>query len=393
MLVASTVFLACFTSYRPSPRAPSPRMPSPRVPSPRAPSPRASTYEVVDVKFSSNKKHFRYNVKVQDASVVSGSPKCPPLLCIPPIGVGITAKFFEPLHREWAHLGAPCSLHTPDLLGCGSASPKTRTFYTPELYADALLAYIETHIKRPVVLVVQGGLLPVALEMWRKGGPSVIAGFCLMSPPPLRFLSPEAVEEAGVRGRFRGKAAAADSGSTRRRWRWKQRIFWALAQSSVGGFFFRYLRGADGARIRAFSERNLFADPARVDDEWMTMCNEGAVETRSRHATFAYLCGTVPGGAWRDDRLDLLKSLSVPCQVLRGTGAGDEAAVRVASERLEAFIAVLRRESCSGLVAGGRSVLPYENSGRVAQRLISFIGANFDAEVEKLSRRGDESME
>ena len=227
-----------------------------------------------------------------------------------------------------------------------------------------------------VVLVVQGGLLPVALEMWRNC-PEAIAGVIFSSPPPLRFFTSGAPEEVGVRRRFRDSQRTMPS-------RRQQRALWLLSQSTLGGLFFRYLRGANGKRIRAFSERNLFHRPENVDDEWMEMCHAGSRDTRSRHATFAYLVGTVPGGSWRDDRSGLLASLDVPCQVLRGD------TVEGAAERLRAFLASVPRASCSALVPDGRAVLPYENAADVCDLIATFMAKEFDGEIEALvrARRG-----
>jgi len=133
-----------------------------------------------------------YSTRWQRAAATTSGP---PLLCLPPIGVGISRSFFDPLHREWAALGAPCDLHSPELLGNGDASPKPRRFYSPDVWAEQLLDYQRRKIGRPAVLVVQGGLLPVALEMWRAAGPDAIAGVSLCSPPPLRFISPEVIKK------------------------------------------------------------------------------------------------------------------------------------------------------------------------------------------------------
>lgn len=208
-----------------------------------------------------------YSSRWQRASATSGSGLCPPLLCIPPVGVGITRDFYAPLQREWAALGAPCDLHAPELIGCGDASPKPRRFYSPQDWAGQLLDYHALKIGRPCILVVQGGLLPVGLEMWFEGGNAVVAGASLCSPPPLRFISPEPAAEPNVRGRFRGTGTAKRSPG-----RLKQRLAWALGSTPAGNAFFRYLRaGAGLPRVRSFSERNLFADASHVDDEWMTM--------------------------------------------------------------------------------------------------------------------------
>ena len=232
------------------------------------------------------------------------------------------------------------------------------------MWAEQLLDYQRRKIGRPVVLVVQGGLLPVALEMWREAGNNAIVGVSLCSPPPLRFISPEAPEERNVRGRFRGEPSSPG--------RLKQRAAWALSLSPVGNLFFRYLRaGKDLPRIRSFSERNLFFDPERVDDEWIRMCDFGSRDARSRFATFSYLAGTIPGGAWRDDRADLLASLDVPSQVLRGGG------IPGAEERLQALVEALPQPSCCQLISCGRSVLPYENPAPTAEAIARFLKENW----------------
>jgi pimeloyl-ACP methyl ester carboxylesterase len=332
---------------------------------------RMAVYETITIANAGPAARESYSVKIQRTSALyDGKESCPAIVCIPPIGVGITRTFYEPLHREWAALGAPCELHTPDLLGNGDSHPKPRRFYTPQVWADQLLEYINSTVKRPVVLLSQGGLLPVALEIWRTGGTDAVAGVCFASPPPLRFFAPDAETEVGVRKRFTSKA--------KRPSRRGQRAFWLLAQTPIGNLFFRRLRGANGKRIQSFSERNLFADPAGVDAEWLDNCREGSRDARSRFATFAYLAGTVPGGSWRDDRASLLESLTVPCQVLRGDS------VEGAASRLDAFVERVPRPSCCALVADGRAVLPYENAQETATRLAAFLAANFDPAIDEL---------
>ena len=285
----------------------------------------------------------------------NASPDTPPLLLVPPIGVGITRTFFNRFMREWVEVGAPCEVHAPDLLGCGANWPRwPRKFYAPDDWAEQLDEYVRQNIARPVVVCTQGGLAPVALEMWRlrrgeEGGlDTTIAGVSFISPPLWQV----------------GPPAPAKS-------RRLQRAFWLLAQSSVGGFFYRYLRGKDGERIRNFSERNLFSEAAAVDDEWVENCVAGAAQTRSRHAVYSYLCGTLPGGAWRDDRSHLLRDLAVPAQVLRGDSVPD------AAERLEVQKALVPMASCCAVVPNSRAVLPWEAAPDTAKLVAEFLAANF----------------
>lgn len=201
-----------------------------------------------------------FSAQVQPAG--HGAP-VPPLVLLPPVGVGIDRAFYNRLHQEWHALGSPAAMHSYDLLGTGDASPKPRRFYSPEVWAAQLDDYLREHVKTPSVLVVQGGLLPCALEVWRRSGREAVAGVSLLSPPPLRFFS-----------------KGADSRKFSRR---TQRLLWAASCSPAGNLFFRRLRGGSppGARIREFTERSLFASESDVDAEWVNQCIAGA---RSRGA-------------------------------------------------------------------------------------------------------------
>ena len=80
----------------------------------------------------------------------------------------------------------------------------------------------------------------------------------------------------------------------------------------------------------------------------------------------------MPGGSWRDDRLALFNTLTVPTQVIRGGG------VQGASERLSAFCESLPNVKSSALIPNGRAVLPYENARETAANLAEFIGMLVD---------------
>lgn len=299
-----------------------------------------------------------YKVKLQQQVTPCALP---PVVLVPPLGVGIDSSFYNRLLEEWGALGAPATMHAPDLLGTGSASPKPRRFYAPEVWAGQLQAYIAEHVGEPCVLVVQGGLLPCALEIWRASGTNAVAGMTLLSPPPRRFFTPE--------------TAVPDSATPRRR---AQRIAWAVANSPVGNLFFRRLRGGRprGKRIRAFSEASLFAGAA--DDEWVDQCVAGARDARGRFATFSYLAGSIPaGGAWRDDRAALFESLDVPVQLLRGDYGGLANAIARAEEFLQHTPRPCRRTSA--VIFGARACVPYERAAPTARLLAEFLELHFGA--------------
>lgn len=84
-----------------------------------------------------------------------------PLLLIHPIGVGLSRQFWHRFCRAWYQSGRTNPIYNPDLLGCGE-SDMPHIAYTPADWADQLQHFLVTVVQKPVILVVQGALLPVA---------------------------------------------------------------------------------------------------------------------------------------------------------------------------------------------------------------------------------------
>ena len=242
--------------------------------------------------------------------------------------------------------------------------------------------------------------MPCALELWRRS-PGAIAAVSLLSPPPPQFFCGEgegdnrirtAVPEAALppdkRASFVPQPALqpeapsppglARNSPPRFALRRTQRLAWAFACTPLGNYAYRRLRGGKprGKRIREFSQRNLFADPADVDAEWIAQCVVGSRDSRGRFATFSYLCGSIPAcGAWRDDRGELFDSLNVPVQLLRGDYGGLENAVARANRLLAR--APMPSRSCSAIVRGARQCVPYERAPATAKLLAKFVQCHF----------------
>ena len=162
-------------------------------PRPRAHVVLQTRVETVEMPRPRKKVPYTFDVTVQG----TGS-SYPPVVLVPPVGVGIDRQFYSKLLRQFEGLGLPIELHALDLLGCGSAAPLPRRFYGPEIWAEQVLHYVRERVGRPVVVLVQGGMAPVALELWRLGGGRpTVAGVVFMSPPPFQFFAPSAVAEAG----------------------------------------------------------------------------------------------------------------------------------------------------------------------------------------------------
>jgi len=96
-------------------------------------------------------------------------------------------------------------------------------------------------VQKPVILLVQGALLPVAIALVHlQTEPNWIRQLVLAGPP----------------------AWAVTEGSPA----WQQRLAWNVLDS-LGPAFYRYARRPQF--LRSFSTRELFADFDRVDAEWL----------------------------------------------------------------------------------------------------------------------------
>ena len=88
------------------------------------------------------------------------------LLLLHPIGVGLSGQFWGRFAERWFAEGVSYSIYNPDLLGCGK-SDMPRLAYETSDWANQLQHFIETEIGKPVVLVVQGALFPVAIALYQ----------------------------------------------------------------------------------------------------------------------------------------------------------------------------------------------------------------------------------
>jgi len=83
-----------------------------------------------------------------------------PLLLIHPIGVGLS--FWHRFCCEWYETDRSNPIYNPDLLGCGE-SDMPRSLYPPTDWAGSCNTFAV--VQKPVILLVQGALLPVAIAL------------------------------------------------------------------------------------------------------------------------------------------------------------------------------------------------------------------------------------
>ena len=267
--------------------------------------------------------------------------ECIPLLLIHPIGVGLSRHFWQRFCEEWLKTGRCNPIYNPDLLGCGE-SDMPHVAYIPTDWAEQLQHFVQTVVKKPVIIVVQGALLPVAIAAAHSQTASWIRGLVLAGPPAWAVIT---------------------ENSTAR----QQRLIWNLLDSPLGNAFYRYARRQQF--LKSFSTRQLFADVDSVDAEWLNTLLAGAKNPASRYAVFSFL-----SGFWRQDYKEAIARISQPTLVVVGntassisqTGKGE-----TPDERLADYLEYL--PNGRGVKISGRNVLPYESTAQFVAAIAPFI--------------------
>ncbi|MEH2229822.1 MAG: alpha/beta hydrolase [Nostoc sp.] len=263
-----------------------------------------------------------------------------PLLLIHPIGVGLSRRFWQRFCREWYSTGQRNSIYNPDLLGCGE-SEMPRIAYTPSDWAEQLQSFLQKVVQKPVILVVQGALLPVAIQLVQKES-NLIAGLVLSGPPTWALMTNKPPE-------------------------WQEKFLWNVLDSPFGSAFYRYARTPKF--LRSFSIRQLFASENTVDAEWLNTLLAGAENPASRHAVFSFLAGF-----WRDDYTSFIASIGQPTLAVMGETASSisqDNKKETPDERLAHYLACLPKSR--GIKINGRNVLPYESTTEFVAAIAPFI--------------------
>ncbi|MDX2230251.1 MAG: alpha/beta hydrolase [Leptolyngbyaceae cyanobacterium bins.349] len=256
------------------------------------------------------------------------SNNTPPLLLIHPIGVGLSRLFWNRFCQEWRRVGHPHPIYNPDLLGCG-ASAMPRVAYTPLDWAKQLRHFLTEVVPQPVVICVQGALLPVAIELTTLQ-PDRVLGLVLCGPPAWRLV-------------------------TRDTPAWQHRFSWSIFDSPLGTLFYQYARRSQF--LRSFSARQLFAAEAGVDEEWLEQLQQGAQDSHSRYAVFSFLAGF-----WRQDYQAKMAAIAQPTLIVLGDQASS-----ISREGKQETLDTRIADYVNGFPQGesvtipGRNVLAYES--------------------------------
>lgn len=266
-----------------------------------------------------------------------------PLLLIHPIGVGLSRVFWQRFCENWYKSGNTNPIYNPDLLGCGDCEMPAVACY-PEDWAAQLQFFLETVVKKPAIVLVQGALLCVALELAKlqqESNSNLIHSLVLAGPPAWAVMNKHSTDT-------------------------EQRIVWNLLDSPLGNAFYRYARRAKF--LQSFSAKQLFGDAAKVDSEWLDALQAGAANPDSRHAVFSFLAGF-----WRQDYTSTIQKFKNPALVVMGETASSisqSGKEEKPEERLAQYLANF--SNGEGLLMPGRNVLPYESTAEFVAAVAEF---------------------
>ncbi|MGB3769389.1 MAG: alpha/beta hydrolase [Phormidesmis sp.] len=280
------------------------------------------------------------------------------LLLIHPIGVGLSSEYWRPFIQQWQARETSSPIYNLDLLGCGQSDMPQRAL-TPQDWAEQVAYFIEKIATGPVVLVVQGALLPVAVEVMAEvmatRAAEKVVGMVLSGPPAWRLMTTPTAP-------------------------WKQRLAWGLLASPLGNLFYRYARREKF--LRSFSERQLFEQPKDVDDRWLAMLAEGSKDMDSRYAVFSFLAGF-----WRQDYAAKIALIQQPVLIVMGENAStidrttakqverqveeSETVEQASRKRLQDYLDHFPR--AQGVSVSGRNVMPYEATDDFVRAIAPFV--------------------
>jgi pimeloyl-ACP methyl ester carboxylesterase len=271
---------------------------------------------------------------------INSSSSDTPLVLIHPIGVGLSRQFWQRFCHEWDQTNHGNIIYQPDLLGCGE-SDMPRKAYTPIDWAKQLQHFLQIVVQKPVILVVQGALSPVAIELV-KLEPNLITGLVLSGPTAWSVTTKNAVK-------------------------WRQKLLWAIFDSPIGNAFFRYARTRKF--LLSFSIERLFKYSDAVDEEWLNTLIADAENMGGRYAVFSFLARF-----WQRDYTSDIAAIEQPTLVVLGESASaisKEGKKETPDERLADYIACLPQGR--GIKISGRNVLPYESTAEFVAAISPFI--------------------
>jgi pimeloyl-ACP methyl ester carboxylesterase len=205
--------------------------------------------------------------------------------------------------------------------------------YSERDWAEQLDYFLREIVRQPTLVLAQGAELAIALALVERQTEesNLLRGIVAAGPPPWALMT------EGIPS-------------------WQQKLGWNLLDSPLGAAFYRYARRRQF--LRSFSERQLFAEPANVDDEWLDMLVQGASNTANRYAVFSFL-----SGFWRRNYESIIAATPQPTLIVMGEQASSISRTgqsETPEERTIEYVKHLPQGQARQIP--GRNVLPYEST-------------------------------
>jgi len=266
------------------------------------------------------------------------------LLLIHPIGVGLSCQFWHPFIKTWLKIEKNYPIYNPDLLGCGE-SDQPPVAYFPQDWADQLNHFLTQIIQAPVVIICQGGLFPIAMDLINTcPQPELIKGLILSSPPTIKYI-------------------------TENKPYWQQKLSWNIFFNAplIGTNFYKYARSRQF--LEKFSTRQLFANSQSIDQNWLNTLEKGAENLSSRYAVYSFLAGF-----WRQDYRAKMKNIKQKTLIVMGdqtSSVGRDQVSETPQTRLNFYLNQF--SNSQGIIIPGRNVLPYESPPELVSVSLNFV--------------------
>ncbi|GMH98442.1 hypothetical protein TrST_g1829 [Triparma strigata] len=229
----------------------------------------AQSYEVQFHTHAGRKMAYRY------VAATTPTPAVANILCIHPVGIGISSWFFDKLNADLPS----CNVLSPDLRGCGDSEafvPEEDGMFFPldwTRQVEELCKELSWGESLPVVILAQGGIAPVALQLGYRGKLENIQRIILTSPPTYETLTkPISADEYGLNYNI-------------------------LTFPGLKQIFTRILmnRGA----IKFFS--NLFLFSQSADEDFLSKAARDAEQLWRINPVFAFNAGALITRSWEEE--------------------------------------------------------------------------------------------
>lgn len=255
----------------------------------------------------------------------------PAIILIHPVGIGLSSWFYNKLIYAW---DGGEDLYAPDLIGCGLYGdrwdPTKRGLFFPLDWVKGIETLIQS-IERDCIVVAQGGLAPVGVQIAYRNRSGRVKGLVLASPPQWKVMTTSVPAKE------------------------LERNYSMLQSKMLGNLGFSLLE-QEGS-VRFFSDSFLFN--RKTDDMFVELASVEAKEAGLRPPVQAFNAGLCNHRSFEEE----LKGLEVPTLILSG-----ESDNRASGRRQYAT----EMRDCQLMSVKGKNVLPWESPEKVGEVIDAF---------------------